>query len=250
MIILRTLKARLVLCIKALHCYHSNSNKPGVFILAMIICLLHVVQDRKQHIQWNKDPVRQVNYKNIGTYRPHYMNGFHLSNPSTSSGISNQTSLSLPNLSVIPEDSIISVENGELVPNTNDVHNPITVTLTESLNSHITKLRSASMDELNDDITSRCTINPLHNSDDSNLHLSSTSKDELLSETLATTSSLHVSDEPKRQMNGFVHHALTNDDQSSHEGGHNGLIVNNTKKLSAKFNDTKDTSILALSAVL
>ena len=208
------------------------------------------MQDRKHHIQWNKEPVQQVNYKNIGTYRPHNMNGYHLSNLSVSSGISNHTNLSLPNLAVIPEDSIISVENGEIVANTNDVHNPITVTLTESLNSHITKLKSASMGELHNDMNSRCTINPLHDSDDSNLHLSSTSKDELLSETLATTNSLHVSDEPNRQMNGFVHHTLTNDDHSSYEGGdHNGLTVNNTKNLSSKFNDTKDTSILALTVI-
>ena len=215
-------------------------------------------------MQWNKDPpIQQVNYKNIGTYRPRYFNGYNFSNPSTTSGITTQTNLSMPDLVTIPEDSIISIENGELteqVIDASDVQNPslgFTVTLTQSTDPHLTRIKSASMDELRDDVTSRCTINPLHNSDDSNLHISSTSKDELLSndnKILPTANTLHVSDEPPhRQMNGFVHHTLTNDDQSSsssNESDHSDCAVNNTKNLSAKFNDTKDTSILALAAVI
>ena len=212
-------------------------------------------------MQWNKDPpVQQVNYKNIGTYRPRYFNGYNFSNPSTTSGITTQTNLSMPDLATIPEDSIISIENGELseqVLNASDAQNSslgFTVTLTQSTDPHITRMKSASMDELRDDVNSRCTINPLHDSDDSNLHMSSTSKDELLSNNNKTTNPLHVSaDEPQhRQMNGFVHQTLTSDDESnsSNEVDHIDYAVNNTKNLSAKFNDSKDTSILALAAVI
>ena len=227
-------------------------------------CLFHVVQDRKQHVQWNKDPpIQQVNYKNIGTYRPRYFNGYNFSNPSITSGITTQTNLSLPDLATIPEGSIISVENGELteqVLNASDglQDSDFTVTLTHSTDPHLTRMKSASMDELRDDVNSRCTLNPLHNSDDSNLHTSSTSKDELLTNdnrtSLANTNPLHISDEPShRQMNGFVHQTLTNDDQSnsSNESDHIDCAVNNNKNLSTKFhNDTKDTSILALAAVI
>ena len=216
-------------------------------------------------MQWNKDPpVQQVNYKNIGTYRPRYFNGYNFSNPSTASGITTQTNLSLPDLAAIPEDSIISIENGELIeqiPNVTDAvqDSSFTVTLTQSTNPHLARIKSVSMDGLRDDVNSRCTLNPLHDSDDSNLHMSSTSKDELLTDvnrrtSLSTTNPLHVSDEPPhRQMNGFVHQTLTNDDQSnsSNESDHINCAVNNSKNLSTKFhNDTKDTSILTLAAVI
>lgn len=208
------------------------------------------MRDRKHHVQWNKDPiVQQLDYRKIGTYRPHYFSSFNPSN--TSSGITTQTNLSLPELDTIQENSIISVEDGVHVPNVGDVHSSVDI----SQRMHVDRrLKSASMDS----IDVRHTINPLHNSDDdSNIQISCTSKDELFNDNKTfqgTENPLHSSDEPNKQINGFVqHHTLsTDDDESSIEEGHTecAAVTNNSKNLSVNFTDNKDTSILTLAAVI
>ena len=209
------------------------------------------MQDRKQQVQWNKDPpVQQLNFKQIGTYRPRYLNGYGFSSSRTSSEVTNQTkltNLSLPDLDTVHEDSIISVENGMHVPNVGDVYSSIAIT--QSIDPHEGRLRSASMNELLDDMNSRHATNPLHDSDDSNIQMSPTSKVQLLTDNVANP--LRDSEEPSRQKNGIVHHTISTDDHSSNEGDSTDCTcaVNNTTTFSVNFTNNKDTSILPLAAV-
>lgn len=180
------------------------------------------MQDRKQQVQWNKDPpVKQVNFKNIGTYRPRYLNGYALSNSSIASSGVNQSNLSMPDLGTIPEDSIISAEAGGVRSSLDITHSMDTL--------HNGGLRSGSMDGLLGNIDSRHITNPLHDSDDSSIQLSPTvtSKDQLFCEdSKAIANPLHDSDEPSKKKNGFVHHTFTKDEQSNSEGD-----CNDSKKL-------------------
>lgn len=215
-------------------------------------------------MQWNKDTVQQLNFKKIGTYRPHlgYLNECNTNNPSTTSsiftGATTQTNLSLPDLDTIPqEDSIISVESGEIsvhIPNVGDVHSSMGIA--QDMNFHKTTMKSVSLDGLLDDTYSKAITNPLHrnSSDESNIQTngvdSNTSKDELLSDKAfqATTSPSCSSDESNIQMNGFIHHTLTHDDHSSNEKDYNGH-VNNSKNLSVNFNNSQDSTFLTLSII-
>jgi len=218
----------------------------------------YIVQDRRQHdVQWNKDAVQQVNFKKIGTYRPRlgYLNEYNFTNPSTTSsmftGATTQTNLSLPDLDTIPqEDSIISVESGEIslhVPNVGDVHS--SVGITQDMDPHNAKIKSASMDGLLDDRNSKITTSTLHSDrfDESNVQMnvrdSCTSKDELLSDkAFQAASPSRSSDDTNMQINGFMHHTLIHEDQGSNEG-------KNSKHLSVNLNNSQDSSFLTLSVI-
>ena len=211
------------------------------------ILFFHTVQDRKQQVQWNKDPpVQQLNYKNIGTYRPHSLNGYSYGGSNTSTNITNQTHLSMPNLDAVPEDSIISIENGVHLPYIGDVYS--SVGITQSMDPHNGRLRSASMNGLLDNIDTR-NINPLHGSDDSTIQMSPTSREQLLSDSDGPIENpLHDSDEPSRQKNGFVvHHTL---EHSSNED-HRDCATSDTKTYSVTFESSKDaSSFLTLASVI
>ena len=201
------------------------------------------MQDRKQQVQWNKDPpVQQLNYKNIGTYRPHSLNGYSYGGSSVQSNVTNQTHLSMPDLDTVPEDSIISVENGVHLPSVGDVHS--SVGITQDMDPHNGRLRSASMNGLLDNIDTRHVTNPLHDSDDSTIQMSPTSREHLISDSDSMEHPLHDSDEPSRQKNGFVRHLEYNSSED-----HRDCATSNTKTFSVTFESSKDASFLTLASV-